>query len=151
MTIGNLKCVKCENLKRENQFYASSSPLHNGKVPYCKSCIRKLIDIEKLESVKNVLRMMDKPYIEFLWNSSLDESNRTKKDLFGIYMKNIGMHQYRDLTWKDSIHDYVQTNDNNEFEEKSNDHFNVTEEIIERWGEGYTTEEYKQFEKNIIN
>ena len=142
-----IKCAgKCQLEKNKSHFYVSFSPLHNGKIPYCKTCIKKIVKPSDVETVKNTLRMIDKPYIASLWEASVQEK---KKDVFGVYMKNLGMRQYRYLTWKDSNHEttnpiievsdgVVSTSPN------SNDDL---EKLKEKYGYGYPDNEYLLFEK----
>jgi hypothetical protein len=143
-------CTKCEKPKSDIYFYVSYSPLHNGKIPVCKSCILEQLDIDNIESVKDTLRMVDRPYLHFLWISSLDEAQEAKKKPFGILMKNLGMKQYRYLTWKDSDFsekesNLDETNENNHISKRSK--FVVTEDVIDKWGDGYIPEEYHNFER----
>lgn len=137
-------CTSCGKEKGLNNYYYSSSPFHklNQRLHVCKQCIGEItkeLTKDDIDRVKNVLRMLDKPFLEKIWLSSIDEfEKRNSKDLFGVYMKNIGMKQYRDLTWDDSE---VSSNvDNNKI---NVDH----KELIEKWGYGYSKEDYLYLEK----
>jgi hypothetical protein len=99
----------------------SNSPNHSdGKYPVCKTCIKKNLKLtnptsqEAIESVKEVLLEMNRPFIYTQWLSSVDESERTGRELFGMYYKNIILN-FKSYGWKDS-----------EFEAK-----NVENEIID--------------------
>jgi hypothetical protein len=138
-------CIKCEKEKRSEDFYVSYSPLHNGKVPVCKICLLDNVDINNIQTVRDTLRMIDRPFIQSLWDSSKDEG----KNHFGKYMKNIGMRQYRDLTWKDSI--YKDSNNKSYYEPQQEDqeqriNFTVTSEILRRWGQNYELDDYVKLE-----
>ena len=63
-------------------------------------------------------------------------------------MTRLAQYQYRDLGWKDSIFE-PQCDSENVFKVKnsSKENFFVTEEIIDKWGYGYSDEEYFNFEK----
>ncbi len=148
------KCTKCEKDKRDADFYASPSPLHNGKIPYCKTCIRDLIDLNNIESVKDTLRMIDRAFIEHLWETSVEESATSNRDIFGTYMKNLGMKQYRNLTWKDSYFkpkvekEKVKVTDNKETPVLDTPY--DLESLKEKYGHGYPDNEYILFEKKFI-
>jgi hypothetical protein len=90
-------------------FYLSYSPNHaDKKYPICKDCVTSNLNLndpmsaECINSIKDALLEMNRPFLYFVYESSIEEAQKTKKQLFGIYVKNIGMKQYRDLTWKDS-------------------------------------------------
>ena len=150
-------CQNCGDLKRETEYYVSYNPIHKmGRILYCKSCIKNMISDESgnviLDKVKNTLQLMDRPFLYNIWKTSLEEGGED----MGVYMKNIAMSQYRKLGWKDSRMlpeieqelNYDSANEtlsNNLNITKSN--FIVTDEIIEKWGIGYKTEEYTAFEK----
>ena len=143
-------CIKCEKSKPVREYYSSPSPLHNGKIPYCKVCIRNLVDSSNLDSVKDTLRMIDRPYLYNVWATSIDESKSSTKETFGLYMKNIGMYQYRDLTWKDSMFDpvgSVTTEASPTPIPKPPD--DKLESLKEIYGYGFPDNEYLLFEKKF--
>lgn len=149
----NIKCVKCEAEKKKGNYYKSPSPLHNGNIPYCKPCIRSLVDTSDIESVKNTLRMIDRPFINHLWDSSMEESINNNRELFGVYMKNVGMSQYRSLTWKDSIlgdRNNIKPESGTAEEIKPSNHAQYDlESLKEKYGYGYPDNEYLLFEKKF--
>lgn len=144
------KCLKCGHDKLEKHFYTSYSKLHgDGKVPYCKECLREMIDVNDIDSVKNVLRQVDRPFLYDYWESSLNGD----KDTVGVYFKNLSLPQNRSLTWQDSNfgennEDFIDVDYNSKQEEKGH---GLTEEQIEKleekWGFGYEPKELKYFEK----
>lgn len=116
------QCLKCGEVKRiENNFYMSNSPNHaDGKFPICKKCIKKSLKLDDplsqdaIDTVKSVLLEMNRPFLYTQYVSSVDESVKTGRELFGMYHKNIILN-YKSYSWKDS-----------EFESKS-----LENEIIE--------------------
>ena len=52
----------------------------------------------QLEKVKETLQLIDRQFLYNIWKTSLEEPG----DVFGIYMKNIAMVQYRKLGYADS-------------------------------------------------
>lgn len=110
-------CLKCKGNKNpKSGFYLSLSPNHaDQRYPICKVCITESLNLENpmlkesIDSIKDVLLEMNRPFIFHIFLSSIEEATKTKKNLFGLYMKNIGMQQYRTLTWKDSEFESVVT------------------------------------------
>jgi len=151
----NLTCAACTDLKHEREYYVSYNKIHSsGRIPYCKSCLRKMICDDNsnvtLEKLQSTLQLIDRPFIFDLYKISLEDKN----DTFGCYMKNLCLKQNRELTWKDSVFrpqlnselNYSDTlNEENNSNNKSN--FILTDEIVEKWGFGYQPEEYNYFEK----
>lgn len=95
---GKQYCVTCGRVRGNRNFYASSNPLHKtGYIPHCKDCLRMALDDFSVGKVKDVLRMVDKPYIEDVWFSAQKEEGY----IFGNYMKQLSLN-YRNFTWADS-------------------------------------------------
>ena len=112
-----ISCYMCDERKSKAHFYSNTNPMiKSGRCPVCIECLRAIAmrkDIYKneheptKESVKLALRYMDKPFLESVWNSSIDESNnknlaRTKNNVWTAYVKNIQMRQYNGMTWENS-------------------------------------------------
>lgn len=152
MADGKKQCSKCNSLKKMTDFYKSYSPLDSDeRLRICKTCVQQMVDIENIDSLKNILRMLDKPFIVNLWESALTSSSP-----IGEYFKLINMKDFRHFNWEDSIDEVQISNDNNaEINTHTQDerinfnsnNFIVTDEILDKWGSGYTLEEYHNFEK----
>ena len=140
-------CTKCEKQKNDTEFYVSYSPLHNGKIPVCKSCILEQLNVENVESVKDTLRMIDRPFLLFLWESSLEEAKNQSKEPFGLMMKNLGMKQYRELTWKDSVFESAKVYEHEDVDTIERIDKSFLNELIIKFGRGYSEEQYMQMEK----
>lgn len=156
-----LTCAACGVLKKNNMFYISYNPIHTtNRIPYCKACLKKMISDENgnvtLEKLQSTLQLIDRPFIFDLYKISLED----KMDTFGCYMKNLSLKQNRELTWKDSVFkpqlnnelNYDNTlldseNKNTKNNESKPSNFSLTDDIMEKWGFGYTSEEYNAFEK----
>jgi len=136
-----LKCLKDKN--KDNNFYNSYNSWHSdGKMPYCKNCLKNELKEDNPVSVKEVLRVIDKPYRYDMWQDAIKD----KKDTLGTYLKNINFNNKYD-TYADSV---LEEGDKQGFNEKSNqkdEEFIVTDELEEKYGSGYTDEEYRAFEK----
>jgi len=154
--VTHITCAACgENLK-VSSYYVSYNPVHQtGRIPYCKVCLSKMIADDKgnvtLDKVKETLRLIDRPFIYSIWKSALED----KMDTFGCYIKNLQMIQYRKLSWEDSkflpeVENELNYNTSNPESNNFKSNFIITEDIIEKWGLGYTNEEYTAFEKKWI-
>jgi hypothetical protein len=154
--VEKLSCAACTELKKTSEYYVSYNPIHqSGRIPYCKSCLKKMICDSKgnveLDKVKSTLQLIDKPFLYNIWKSSLED----KMDVYGCYMKNLAMIQYRHLGWADSKMlpevehqlNYNTANSNSTKSQESKTSFILTDEIMEKWGFGYSPDEYSYFEK----
>lgn len=151
----------------------------DGHVTMCKDCIQGQcinndtgeIDVDMF---KNILRQIDRPFIDTLWQSSINQYNNTyqgkrvpsdnKKVIIAYYFKNLNsLRQYRTLSWLQGIEwnekdkkngnkvcsSQKQNNiiDSSKQEEPvyslDDSDFEVTQDIIKLFGEGYHKNEYK--------
>lgn len=96
-------CTCCGKEKRLSEFYSSNSPFHKHteKMHICKKCLLDYIN-DDIDKLIDALRRIDRPFIQDLFNSSLEESEKTGTNAISLYFKNLGLKQNRDLTWKDS-------------------------------------------------
>lgn len=110
-------CYMCDTIKRKEAFYVSTDPrIKSGITPICKQCAQKIAermdangDLHEptKESVKLALRYLDKPFLESVWNASIQESNnlasgKIRSNVWRSYIKNISMGQYVSMTYADS-------------------------------------------------
>ena len=141
-------CIECNEKKRKADFYKSYHPdSKDGIIPYCKECSRKKCSDEKGRVVKEKLmnflkdENVNKPFIEEVWNISVSD----KRETLGIYMRNLALTKYRDMGWSDgetNAYTGGLTIDDLDGSYRSTD-FEVTPEIMEMFGEGYSEMEYK--------
>ena len=113
-------CVQCKLPKRYDQFYKATNPITAGEgntVNICKDCIRENSTNEdgslNIEKFKQMLMVLDKPYIPQCLNMALKEIEkynsqnktiRTKQNVVGVYFKNIAsLPQYSKLSYNDSL------------------------------------------------
>jgi hypothetical protein len=136
----------CGQLKKHTNFYQSTNPIHKstGKIMICKDCIKKMCLDKKstidIELVKKMLShpLIDKPYIFEIFKSCLEKET----DTIGNYFRQINsLHQYDGQTWKDSSF-------NPECEEYDQENADVLDkDLQEKYGYGFTSEEYLNFER----
>ena len=111
------RCIKCDNLKIKDKFYKSTDPNNTtGVTPICIECSRKIaLRVDKngeeheptKESVCAALKLLNKPFLNSVWDSSVQESEnlvagKVKHNPWTAYAKNIAMVQWIGLTWDDS-------------------------------------------------
>jgi hypothetical protein len=148
------QCVHCGKEQHISKaFYASDNPLDkDGRINMCKDCIKNNINYDDINTVKNILYTINKPFIYDTWESAIEESKNPKginTDPFGCYMKTLALnYRGKGLTWKDSVENSLVNSNANTIDNKSKEEkFEITDAIYEKWGEGYTPEHYRLFEK----
>nr|DAO17424.1 MAG TPA: hypothetical protein [Caudoviricetes sp.] len=118
-------CYMCDTHKARDKFYMSTDPMcKSGLTPICKDCARKIalkVDSKNVEhepdkeSVKLALKYLNKPYLDRIWDSSMQEmenlaSGRVKSNIWVAYIRQISMGQYNGMTYFDSDFYKVKTN-----------------------------------------
>ncbi|ARF70763.1 hypothetical protein B7C51_25160 (plasmid) [Paenibacillus larvae subsp. pulvifaciens] len=146
-------CINCkkEKVAKLNYYESNSKMFLDGKVPICKLCIKKLVDENDIKSVQNMLRQIDKPFIEQVWINATKSKNET----FGMYLRQINsLPQYRYLTYDDSDGgDNINNLSNNSLDiyQVYNSNEDVYEKpdknIVKKWGTGYSNKEYYDLEQ----
>jgi len=149
-------CTGCDHDKKPSQFYKSYGTTKSGTLPYCKQCC---IDMSlnnngtlNIDKFNNMLSKVDRP---FLHQTLIDNMNKYPEKIesaIGFYFKDLGMVQNRGLKYKDSIFEPSNTNGNSEIDittKKNNFEIDgmTSEQLQDKFGVGYTDEEYYCFEK----
>ena len=137
------RCSKKNGIMPVSDFYNTNnlSLFKNGKMPICKHCFKKYVYVDKeinIEKFKKLLMICDMPYYEQEFRSALE----SKKETVGTYFKNIQLN-YKNSTWSNGDIDSLQKIDVIENGKIKETNFNVTSEIVNFWGKGYTNDEYK--------
>lgn len=110
-------CYLCDKTKKKDKFYVSTDPMNkSGRTPICSECARKIaLRVDRngeeheptKESVQMALKYLNKPYLESVWNASVQESEnliagKIKSNVWTSYIKNIAMVNYVGMTYFDS-------------------------------------------------
>lgn len=163
-------CSTCGDEKSMREFYNSYNSLHkDNKSPICKTCMKNACYDENgefdIENFQSILRQLDRPFIQDLWDSSIAEVKKginISDDGFydgviGKYMKNISIQQHRLKKWDDSVFQTQKSVSEstrrkaNTYNEKvyylNDEEFDVSEEMIRLFGEGYTSKEYQTMQR----
>lgn len=143
-------CPKCGNWLSSSGFWEDDR-YHTGHFPVCKDCLTAMASNsdgkrkgkESRDSVKKTLRFMDRPFKEELWAnavSTVKESNPKKNYVpaFATYLKMLELSPYRQLTYDDG-----DVTDEDRLGTKSV----VSDEIKNRWGSGFSDEDYLFLQK----
>ena len=110
-------CYGCGRKQKRSEFYTSTDPFNNvGIIPYCKDCLEKIArnynntrkefgDVTKA-SLMNACERADVPFIETLWESSVNEVNdpslvKPKTNVWAAYIKNVKLRNYNGMRWRD--------------------------------------------------
>lgn len=113
------RCAMCKKPKdQETKFYYDTDPLMGGESfsRICRECAKAIAlrrdkngeDHEPTkESVQLALFYLNKPFLESVWNASIQESEnlvtgKTKSNVWSSYIKNIQMVNYVGMGWRDS-------------------------------------------------
>ena len=112
-------CLMCKKHKnRETHFYVNTDPMYGETTctPICRECAKKIaLRVDKngeeheptKESVILALKYLQKPFLNTVWNASVQESEnliagKVKHNAWSAYIKNIQMVNYLGLTFFDS-------------------------------------------------
>lgn len=110
-------CCSCCGKEKDFKtgYYVSSSVIYqyNNKLPICKDCTWKLFDEymeesngEEQAALYRLCRLLDFPYFDTIFTSSVVEARRDNKNIFKTYIKNVNsLGQYSNYTFEngDSI------------------------------------------------
>lgn len=171
------RCTNCNRELKMSDFYVASNPITSSdgeRVNICKECIKTgslnmdgTLDIERF---KKMLMFIDRPFIPDVLDKTFGEIERSQNtakptnDIIGIYMKNISsLPQYSKMSFLESMR-YLESKPytsptisttekralGKEVEEvfvSKIDDFELTPEIVDRFGDGYTNSQYYKMQR----
>jgi hypothetical protein len=148
-------CSDCKKPLSLTNFYNTSSVLSSdGKLDICKKCVSKRIDYNDMNTIYKILQQMDIPFLYAYWRSAIE---KTPDNPWGTYirMANSKINEFAYTSWKDSSFKPEVIETSNISDNESNitsqnnrpENFTPNEVIYEKWGYGYSNEEYYYFEK----
>jgi hypothetical protein len=147
-------CASCgKDKKIETSFYSTQSKMFPDKrLNLCKVCISNMVDVSSVDSVKNLLRQIDKPFIASLWNSCTRDY--PDNPLGNFLRVTSSLPQYRGMTWADSSFDMteIQSTQAVQKETKKNQvsekliQNEVSPELFDKWGRAFSPQEILDFE-----
>lgn len=134
-------CTKCKKLKKlSSDYYLAANTTINsdGKLCICKNCLESIVNMNDMNSLKNIMRMIDRPFlIEEFEGSFVSNPNKP----FAEYMRRLAMKQNRDKTWDDSEFKKMIIEDNRDSTTTMNDQETLNE-LINFFGRGFIEEDY---------
>ena len=133
-----LKFLKEKNPERD--FYKSYSKWHgDGLLPYCKTCLKENLNEDDINSIREVMRILDRPYFHEAW----EKAKKSKSDTLGKYLKDIALN-FKEETYDHS--DFINNANVRVYEEHLKDN-EINDDLTLKWGSGYTPLEIQQLEK----
>lgn len=172
---GKKECGNCHKTKSFTNFYQITNPQTSSDGKFsniCKTCIKKeSLNADgslNVEGFKKMLQLMDRAYAPSVLESAINEtkeaieSGKGRKDLIGNYIKNLNLSQYAKITFLQSIQmqkggilsnaitstpKSAKTDKDDEVYITQIDDFEVTPEMVEKFGEGYTKKMYRLMDK----
>lgn len=114
--LGYVYCHGCNMFKNKTGFYSDKRNA-SGYFHLCKECVLRIVENRKNdrqlpneteESVKTMLQMMDKPYLDTLYQKTKvgvenNSGERAKNSVFAAYLTQINsLPQYNKKTWANS-------------------------------------------------
>lgn len=105
-------CEQCGQIKARGDFYVATNN-KTGVTRLCKECCTTIAfntanNRPSKASVDKVCYMIDKPFLEALWESSVDliasgrSNSPSTANTWASYIKNVNMKQWQGLTYRDS-------------------------------------------------
>lgn len=171
-----VKC-RCEKLLTGFYMASNPLTSSDGeRVNVCKDCVKKIsynpdgsLNIDKF---RDILMILDKAYVPKALTEAIKEAQNVRSDgtnrpdVVGLYMKNVSsLKQYKNLSYKESIEKFdesIGVKDINTYGiayrpegaigvenvyVRQLDAFEVTDEIVDLFGEGYKPSEYHKMKR----
>lgn len=134
-------CVICGKQKADYQFITHRNANMSKDFGFCKDCVKDMYD--NGTEIIDLMRMLNIPYIESVWDIAYEKEEHNP---IGKYLQLIAPKKaYR--TFSDS--EYTVDYGDNENGENPQNHFVVTDEMIERWGKLDNDYEYVEREQGL--
>lgn len=153
-------CKMCGEAKAlSTHFYKSNRPdyAETGYCDVCKSCIKDMMInpetemIDKQRFKLEVCKLLDIPFIPYEFTGLMQNPRVTTSNFFGEYRKKLTLNsQYKGLHYDDSAR--FENDEAGLLKEKNAPPPDqVTPEMIEFWGQGFTAEYYLDVQKRFDN
>lgn len=150
------KCQgECKKERLHTFFFKVDSKMFpDGMLNVCRDCIRKEIDVNDIEEVIGFLQQMDKPFVENIWN----ESVQSGKHPLGEYIRKINsLPQYKGKNYNNSDGmvgksiDLQSSKMQDGIETQKGKLIEYSDDLTNKWGIGYKKHEYLQMEKFYVD
>jgi hypothetical protein len=141
-------CINCSKSLPEGKFFTSNNDFHKtngGRFPVCKDCVKEKVDINNLNTVHDILMQLNRPFLLDQWEKNRENTERLNRDVFGTYVKNI-IFNFKYSTYKDSTKENSKVKNDVTYPDAKSFVFDITREMIIRWGQNYETNDYIKLE-----
>lgn len=132
-----ITCLLCGESKAASNFMKHRNDSLSEDFGFCKACVNEY-DVNETESINDLFRMMNIPFINEVWENLLEDGDN---GLLGRYLRSIATRK-EFKTFADSV--YGNTKESNS---GSRGVVEVSSEMIARWGDGKSLDEYDALEK----
>jgi hypothetical protein len=140
MICQNPVCKKAGKEQPSSRFYNTNSSIL-PKYPLCKDCVQDIINIKDMQTVYKVLQDMNIAFIKSVWDIACE---KTPENPFGSYIRQMNsLPQYKGFTWGCALPDKPI---NNSTYSNADIEFEITPQMIKRWGQNHSPEEYMKLE-----
>lgn len=141
-----MTCLDCTGEYATSSFYSHRNSLINENFGFCKKCVRRIVKVDDMSTLYSILRTMDLPYLREAWI----QANESDSETIGMYFKNMSLKQNRHMRFKDS-EDMAGKSTKAETIVDENEDFELTKQIIKRWGRNLELEDYISLEEEFEN
>ena len=97
------KCCICGKYRNEEDFYHAH---HSAtSLNYCKDCTRKKCDPDNVNTIVEVLKDADVPYLHSVWINNyrrFKKENRNIRNLIGFYLNYLNLNDFKYLHFEDT-------------------------------------------------
>ena len=98
----NKECDSLGKYLPKSKFYESRN-ISLGNHPYCKDCLNKSISLDDLNTVYNILKILDTPFIKDVWNEAVESVDENYLDKYLELINLSYKSRYLNSRFKDSV------------------------------------------------
>lgn len=122
-------CLLCGEQKTAHQLVKHRNDMLSENVGFCKTCVKNTVATDDTESVKDMLRILNIPYVNDVWENAIEKES---DNMFGRYLQLIAT--------KKKFKNFADS-DREKTESVLGD-FEITDDMIARWGAGKAKDDY---------
>lgn len=151
MAAEKVVCLICGSNKTDRQILKHRNDKLSPDFGFCKSCLRKNVDDDDLDSVIDMLRLMNIPFIQDVWENAIGKGGGS---IFTKYLQLIATNKKFE-TFNESISEMgileeIEPATRMSGFSASEEEFEVTNDILAKWGTGKSVAEYIEYE-NLLD
>lgn len=147
-------CSMCKRAKPLSSYFkVSENVSSDGRMQVCSECIADVYDVNRMDDVISLLRQVDRPFIQLVW----DEQKDKHKDGFtiGKYLRIVSSTKpYRLQTFSDSDHlsggndqSIIDANQVDTIVTEDGENIEYSDQMVFDWGTNFSKLEYLRMEK----